>query len=81
MPTTDRNPTITQKFLPRTASETDRSATAADFEQIQDTMAARMPMLPLWQAKQYAVIRSDVSGYVYCLDASTVFRFRELVKS
>lgn len=75
------NPTITQKLLPRTASESHRSATAPDFEQIQDIVAARVPMLPLWQAKQYAVIRSDVSGYTYCLDASTVFRFWELLKS
>ncbi|MER5600344.1 ABC transporter substrate-binding protein [Streptomyces sp. NPDC002265] len=74
------SPTITQRLLPRTASEEDRPATAADFEQIQDIVAARVSMLPLWQAKQYAVIRSNVSGYVYCLDASTVFRFWELFK-
>ncbi|MEV7320176.1 ABC transporter substrate-binding protein [Streptomyces sp. NPDC093970] len=75
------NPSITQKLLPRTTSEVTRSAAARDFEEIQDIVAARLPMLPLWQAKQYAGIRSDVSGYVYCLDASTVFRFWELFKS
>ncbi|MER6540431.1 ABC transporter substrate-binding protein [Streptomyces sp900105755] len=75
------NATITQKLIPRTASEIRRSATSSDFGEIQDIVAARVPMLPLWQAKQYAVIRKDVSGYAYCLDASTVFRFWELFKS
>ncbi|MFC5204156.1 ABC transporter substrate-binding protein [Streptomyces kaempferi] len=75
------NSTITQKLIPRTASEARRSATSDAFKEIQDIVAARVPMLPLWQAKQYAVIRSDVSGYAYCLDASTVFRFWELFKS
>ncbi|MEV7150092.1 ABC transporter substrate-binding protein [Streptomyces sp. NPDC093084] len=75
------NTTITQKLIPRTATVSNRSDTAADFGEIQDIVADRLPMLPIWQAKQYAVIRHDVDGYVYCLDTSTVFRFWELYKS
>ncbi|WP_406841709.1 ABC transporter substrate-binding protein (plasmid) [Streptomyces sp. AHU1] len=75
------NTTITQVLIPRTAAESNRSETDEDFEKIQNIVAEQLPMLPLWQGKQYAVIHSDVSGYSYCLDESTVFRFWELYKS
>ncbi|MFF4902952.1 ABC transporter substrate-binding protein [Streptomyces sp. NPDC001068] len=75
------NSTITRKLIPRTATSSDRARTASDFGEIQDIVADRVPMLPIWQAKQYAVIHSDIEGYVYCLDVSTVFRFWELYKT
>ncbi|MPY30219.1 ABC transporter substrate-binding protein [Streptomyces adustus] len=74
------NATITQQLMPRTALMSDRSRTASDFGAIQEIVADRLPMLPIWQAKQYAVVRTGVEGYAYCLDASTVFRFWELYK-
>ncbi|MEW2072664.1 ABC transporter substrate-binding protein [Streptomyces sp. NPDC017966] len=73
--------TITESLLPRTAAQSDRSATDKEFGRIQDIVAEDIPVLPLWQAKQYAVVRDGVYGLEYCLDASTVFRFWELNKS
>ncbi|MFD7705454.1 ABC transporter substrate-binding protein [Streptomyces caelestis] len=73
--------TITDSLLPRTAAQRDRSATDEDFGRIQDIVAEDVPVLPVWQAKQYAVVQDDVYGLEYCLDASTVFRFWELSKS
>ncbi|MFI2377726.1 ABC transporter substrate-binding protein [Streptomyces sp. NPDC018964] len=72
---------ITDSLLPRTAAQSDRSATDEEFGRIQDIVAEDIPVLPLWQAKQYAVVRDGVYGLEYCLDASTVFRFWELSKN
>ncbi|WP_328367694.1 ABC transporter substrate-binding protein [Streptomyces sp. NBC_00445] len=74
------NSTITGTLIPRTASESDRAATDSDYGRLQDIVAEDVPVLPLWQGKQYAVTRDNVYGLEYCLDASTVFRFWELSK-
>ncbi|MEU6417298.1 ABC transporter substrate-binding protein [Streptomyces spiralis] len=75
------NSTITGRLIPRTAAESDRAATDKEYGQLQDIVAEQLPVLPVWQAKQYAVVRDGVYGLEYCLDASTVFRFWELQKS
>ncbi|MEU3519876.1 ABC transporter substrate-binding protein [Streptomyces sp. NPDC006654] len=75
------NAAITGRLIPRTAAESNRSSTGASFGELQDIVADQVPILPVWQGKQYAVIRDNVVGYEYCLDASTVFRFWELSKS
>ncbi|GHI08942.1 ABC transporter substrate-binding protein [Streptomyces cellostaticus] len=74
------NSTITGTLIPGTAAQSDRAATDQDFGKLQDIVADEMPVLPVWQAKQYAVARDGVYGLEYCLDASTVFRFWELSK-
>lgn len=74
------NSAITGTLIPRTAAESDRSATDDEFGRLQDIVARELPVLPVWQAKQYAVVHQNVYGLEYCLDASTVFRFWELSK-
>ncbi|MDQ0603117.1 peptide/nickel transport system substrate-binding protein [Streptomyces canus] len=74
------NKTITGTLIPRTAAQSDRAATDNDYGRLQDLVAEELPVIPLWQAKQYAVVRDDVYGLEYCLDASTVFRFWEISK-
>lgn len=74
------NATITGDLLPKTAAETERSATEKEYAELQNIVATDVPLLPIWQAKQYAVVGDDVYGLEYCLDASTVFRFWELSK-
>lgn len=74
------NSEITDTLIPRTAAQTDRSATEADFGELQNIVAEDIPVLPVWQGKQYAVTRDNVYGLQYCLDASTVFRFWQLSK-
>ncbi|MFF5015898.1 ABC transporter substrate-binding protein [Streptomyces sp. NPDC001165] len=75
------NNTITGSLIPGTAAQSDRAATDKDFGKLQDIVADELPVLPVWQAKQYALVRDGVYGLEYCLDASTVFRFWELSKS
>ncbi|MFF8728490.1 ABC transporter substrate-binding protein [Streptomyces sp. NPDC015171] len=74
------NRTITGTLIPGTAAQSDRSATDRSFGKLQDIVADELPVLPVWQGKQYAVARDGVYGLEYCLDASTVFRFWELSK-
>ncbi|MGW2636891.1 ABC transporter substrate-binding protein [Streptomyces sp. NPDC001348] len=74
------NSTITASLIPSTAAQSDRSATTKEFARLQKIVADELPVLPIWQAKQYAVVRDGVYGLEYCLDASTVFRFWELSK-
>jgi peptide/nickel transport system substrate-binding protein len=72
------NRTITDKIIPDTAATGKRTATDRDYARLQDIVAEDVPLLPLWQAKQYAVVRDGVYGVENCLDPSTVFRFWRL---
>lgn len=74
------NATITGELLPKTAAESERSATEKEYAELQNIVATDVPLIPIWQAKQYAVVGDDVYGLEYCLDASTVFRFWEISK-
>ncbi|MFF5453467.1 ABC transporter substrate-binding protein [Streptomyces sp. NPDC012950] len=75
------NATITGGLLPKTAAAADRAGTADEYVKLQNIVAEELPLLPLWQGKQYAVSRTGVTGLEWTLDASTVFRFWELRKS
>ncbi|MFF9015574.1 ABC transporter substrate-binding protein [Streptomyces sp. NPDC014870] len=75
------NATITGTLLPKTSAAADRTGTDQDFGKLQDLVAEELPLLPLWQGKQYAVAHDGVTGLEWTLDASTVFRFWELKKS
>ncbi|MGW2335629.1 ABC transporter substrate-binding protein [Streptomyces sp. NPDC001685] len=74
------NKRITNTLIPSTAAESDRAATDEAFGQLQDIVADELPIIPVWQGKQYAIVHENVYGLEYCLDASTVFRFWELKK-
>ncbi|MEI5521601.1 ABC transporter substrate-binding protein [Streptomyces brasiliscabiei] len=74
------NNTITGELLPKTAAASERSATEKEYAELQNIVATDVPLIPVWQAKQYAVVGDDVYGLEYCLDASTVFRFWEISK-
>lgn len=74
------NRTITHTLIPKTSAAADRSATTEDFGKLQDLVAEELPLLPLWQGKQYAVARDGINGLEWTLDASTVFRFWEIKK-
>ncbi|MBT2472040.1 ABC transporter substrate-binding protein [Streptomyces sp. ISL-66] len=74
------NKEITGTIIPATSAKADRSAAATDYNRLQDIVADEVPILPLWQSKQYAVARQNVTGLQWSLDASTVFRFWEISK-
>ncbi|MGP3922895.1 ABC transporter substrate-binding protein [Streptomyces sp. 8N616] len=72
---------IVDKLIPATVAQPDRLVTAGEFAEIQSIVADDLPVLPLWQGKQYAVARDNVFGIAWSLDASTVPRFWEISKS
>ncbi|MYV93245.1 ABC transporter substrate-binding protein [Streptomyces sp. SID1034] len=74
------NKQITDEILPATAGTADRATTEGEFAKLQDIVADELPVLPLWQGKQYAVARTGITGLEWTLDASTVFRFWEIKK-
>lgn len=74
------NKEITGTIIPATSAKSDRGAAATDYGRLQDIVAEEVPILPLWQSKQYAVARQNVTGLQWSLDASTVFRFWEISK-
>ncbi|MET9324542.1 ABC transporter substrate-binding protein [Streptomyces sp. NPDC003038] len=74
------NKEITGTIIPSTAGKTDRGSATPDYTRLQDIVADEIPVLPLWQGKQYAVARQNVGGLQWSLDASTVFRFWEISK-
>ncbi|MEU9184614.1 ABC transporter substrate-binding protein [Streptomyces sp. NPDC048484] len=75
------NSTVTEQLIPETAAQSDRSSTGQRYGELQDIVAEQAPVVPIWQAKQYAVVRDNVYGLENCLDASTVFRFWEISKN
>ncbi|WP_231626296.1 ABC transporter substrate-binding protein [Streptomyces apocyni] len=74
------NKSITDRIIPATSALTERSATEKQYGELQDTVAKELPIIPIWQGKQYAAVGENVTGLEWCLDASTVFRFWEIAK-
>ncbi|UQX00402.1 ABC transporter substrate-binding protein [Streptomyces sp. RerS4] len=74
------NKEISGTIIPSTSAKSDRTSANMDYNRLQDIVADELPILPLWQGKQYAVTRQNVNGLQWSLDASTVFRFWEISK-
>ncbi|MET8564125.1 peptide-binding protein, partial [Streptomyces flaveolus] len=53
-------------------------AASKSLNQIQDILAEDVPILPLWQGKQYVAARDDITGVAYALNSSSVLQLWEL---
>jgi peptide/nickel transport system substrate-binding protein len=56
----------------------DRGEAAEDFRELQQAVAVEVPVIPLWQAKEYVVAGEDVGGGQYLSDGTGVFRLWSL---
>jgi peptide/nickel transport system substrate-binding protein len=56
----------------------DRSRTESDFQQLQEVVAQDVPLIPLWQRKEYVLSSEDVGGGQYLSDGTGVFRLWRL---
>ncbi|MEU6911935.1 ABC transporter substrate-binding protein [Streptomyces olindensis] len=56
----------------------DRGEADQDFRAVQQTVAQDVPVLPLWQAKEYVVTTEDIGGGQYLSDGTGVFRLWSL---
>jgi peptide/nickel transport system substrate-binding protein len=75
------NTTIQDDLLPKTRKLAERGSTVADFTKAQDLIADDVPMLPLWQGKQFIAARKDITGAEWALNSSTTTQFWELGRS
>jgi peptide/nickel transport system substrate-binding protein len=56
----------------------DRAKAESDFEDLQTIIARDVPLIPLWQEKEYVVSSEDVGGGQYVSDGTGVFRLWRL---
>ncbi|MEU9115045.1 ABC transporter substrate-binding protein [Streptomyces sp. NPDC048483] len=73
-----RNSRIESQLIPTTRQQTDRNAAAAGFKQAQDILADDVPILPLWQGKQYVAARDDITGLGWALNSASALQIWEL---
>ncbi|WP_328905423.1 ABC transporter substrate-binding protein [Streptomyces sp. NBC_00234] len=65
-------------LITSTLQYSDRSRTSSDFKDLQALVGEDVPLVPLWQKKDYVVSRTDVSGSQYLSDGTGVWRLWEL---
>lgn len=66
------------ELITRTQSYSDRGGAAADFRELQRLVSQQVPMLPIWQKKDYVMSREAVAGAQYLSDGTGVWRLWEL---
>jgi peptide/nickel transport system substrate-binding protein len=72
------NATIQHSLIPASRREADRLNAAKSLTAIQDIVADDVPVLPLWQGKQYVAARDDITGVAYALNSSSTLQLWEL---
>ncbi|MER7463947.1 ABC transporter substrate-binding protein [Streptomyces sp. NPDC097981] len=65
-------------LIARTQSFSDRTQASGEFRELQKLVSQRIPMLPVWQKKDYVMSRDAVSGAQYLSDGTGVWRLWEL---
>jgi peptide/nickel transport system substrate-binding protein len=68
-------------LLAQQKASTDQAEREQIFEQIQQIAAEDVPIIPVWQGSQVAVVRDGVSGVEETLDAAYIFRYWLVGKS
>ncbi|MBT2490237.1 peptide-binding protein [Streptomyces sp. ISL-96] len=66
------------KLIPESRRAADRAAAAKPFERIQEIVANDVPVLPLWQGKQYVAARDNITGVEWALNSSADLQLWEL---
>ncbi|MDX2649168.1 ABC transporter substrate-binding protein [Streptomyces sp. PA03-1a] len=69
---------IKNSLLPATRQSANRSKTDKDFSQIQNILAQDLPMIPLYQDKQYVASRDGITGTEWFLNSSSTAQFWEI---
>ncbi|MER5212698.1 ABC transporter substrate-binding protein [Streptomyces sp. NPDC002838] len=72
------NSQIRNTLIPESRREADRLSAVGSLTDIQDIVAEDVPLLPLWQGKQYVAARDDVTGTAYALNSSSTLQLWEL---
>ncbi|MEU6773989.1 ABC transporter substrate-binding protein [Streptomyces sp. NPDC046759] len=72
------NSEIQRTLIPESRREADRLNAGKSLTAIQDIVADDVPVLPLWQGKQYVAARDDITGVAYALNSSSTLQLWEL---
>lgn len=72
------NQSVRDRLIPQSRREADRTAATPVFDQIQKIVAKDVPVLPLWQGKQYVAARDDITGVEWSLNTSSDLLLWEL---
>jgi peptide/nickel transport system substrate-binding protein len=72
------NSQIRNTLIPESRREADRLSASTSLTDIQDIVASDVPVLPLWQGKQYVAARDDITGTAYALNSSSTLQLWEL---
>ncbi|MFG2027983.1 ABC transporter substrate-binding protein [Streptomyces sp. NPDC048825] len=72
------NPEIRNALIPESRRQADRLTASRSIEEIQNIVAEDVPMLPLWQGKQYIAARNDVTGAERTLNSTSSLQLWEL---
>ncbi|GHH92299.1 ABC transporter substrate-binding protein [Streptomyces capillispiralis] len=72
------NAEIRNDLIPESRRQADRLSASDSLTEIQDIVAADVPLLPLWQGKQYIAARDDITGTAYMLNSSSTLQLWEL---
>ncbi|MER6560408.1 ABC transporter substrate-binding protein [Streptomyces sp. NPDC001027] len=72
------NSDIIDTLIPSSRREADRQSATKSLTEIQDIVAKDVPILPLWQGKQYVAANNDVTGTAYALNSSATLQLWEL---
>ncbi|MET9092031.1 ABC transporter substrate-binding protein [Streptomyces cyaneofuscatus] len=66
------------RLIAATQQFSDRGRTSNDFKEMQKLVGEDVPLLPLWQKKDYVVAKTDVAGSQYLSDGTGFWRLWEL---
>ncbi|MEU8586295.1 ABC transporter substrate-binding protein [Streptomyces sp. NPDC048664] len=72
------NADISEKLIPQSRREADRLTASKALTDIQDHVADDVPVLPLWQGKQYVATRDNITGSEYAMNSSSTLQLWEL---
>ncbi|WP_314175820.1 ABC transporter substrate-binding protein [Streptomyces winkii] len=72
------NKEIREELIPRTRREPDRADATSSFARAQNIVANDVPVLPLWQGKQYIAARDNITGVEWALNSSSLLQLWEL---
>ncbi|MER7046307.1 ABC transporter substrate-binding protein [Streptomyces jumonjinensis] len=70
--------TEARKLIPQSRRQADRTAAADTFARLQEIIAEDVPVLPLWQGKQYVAAQKGITGVERLLNGSSDLQLWEL---
>ncbi|MEU9659655.1 ABC transporter substrate-binding protein [Streptomyces chartreusis] len=72
------NSAIRSELIPESRRVADRLSASGSLNEMQDIVANDVPVLPLWQGKQFVAANDAVTGTAYVLNSSSTLQLWEL---